>query len=629
MNNINKQVTPDPHYSYEAFDLSARQVFNVNVGELIPVCCREVVPNDKFSVKVSDFVRALPMVTSPFVRAKQHLDFYFVPYSQLWSNWNQFISQRTQSFSSNFKSADFLPHFSLETLYDDLRNGTTMGTGQQDIVGRDYRRGALRLLHMLGYSYSPIDPTVSQTPVGTANPFRLAAYNKIWYDFYRQQQYDDGKHLCSQSPNANQWSIPFDIFNYDYLPCDTEYNANITNLKSGSTVEQTAHYVSFLASCQMRYRTWKKDLFTGLLPNTQFGAVSAINLASVTSSDVNRWVGGNSDFSPSNRMVRTRSGSSNTLNATNSLTDTGIAEQISHTHAIPDNSLDIFALRKAYALQKWRERALRAGNRVDNNIQAHYGSRPHYHNDWHPDYLGSVSGNLSIGDVDATAQTQTSSDTPVENGTLGNVAGKAIMSFDGHAFNFENAGDFGIIMGIYSILPESEYNATGIDRGNQLLEREDFFVEEYQNLGYEAVTSATYDSRKIRGVSPEPTIPRIVGYAPRYWNYKTEVDKVYGEFMYSVLRGTSIHPVIDLGAFSHWVTPRSQHQLFVNYNSSSGAVYIPLRWFYVDPRTFDTVFNASVDPLTLTEPDNFQFLVSLFMDCKAYRTMSVIGLPEL
>ena len=54
-----------------------------------------------------------------------------------------------------------------------------------------------------------------------------------------------------------------------------------------------------------------------------------------------------------------------------------------------------------------------------------------------------------------------------DNQQLGNVAGKAIMSFDGHAFNFTNAGDFGI-MGIYSILPEGEYNAVGIDRENQL-----------------------------------------------------------------------------------------------------------------------------------------------------------------
>lgn len=146
MNNINKQVTPDPHYSYEAFDLSARQVFNVNVGELIPVCCREVVPNDKFSVKVSDFVRALPMVTSPFVRAKQHLDFYFVPYTQLWSNWNQFITQRKQSFSSALGDTAFLPHFNLQDLYTAINRKTN----SYDIVGRDFRRGAFRLLNMLG-----------------------------------------------------------------------------------------------------------------------------------------------------------------------------------------------------------------------------------------------------------------------------------------------------------------------------------------------------------------------------------------------------------------------------------------------------------------------------------------------
>lgn len=619
MNNINKQVTPDPHYSYEAFDLSARQVFNVNVGELIPVCCREVVPNDKFSVKVSDFVRALPMVTSPFVRAKQHLDFYFVPYTQLWSNWNQFISQRTQSMSSALGDTKFIPHFNLQQLY----NQVNAATNKEDIVGRDFRRGAFRLLNMLGYSYHPENfSTQSQSSYivnRSCNAFRIAAYNKIWYDYYRQQQFDNGKHLLQDG--LASFTVPYDIFNYDYLEGSSDIMSDLlAGLSQPVSSLPYQHAWNFIASCQMRYRTWKKDLFTGLLPNTQFGAVSNVvgsvsvdTLSSFDSSNSGNNILFGSALSNSGKLTRGTISNVPT-NVGGNVVSNGL------TSLTGSSTTDIFALRKAYAVQKWRERALRAGNRVDNNIQAHYGSKPFYHNDWHPDYLGSVSGNLSIGDVDATAQIGDG-----DNQQLGNVAGKAIMSFDGHAFNFQNAGDFGVIMGIYSILPEGEYNAVGIDRENQLLEREDFFIEEYQNLGYEAVTGDTY-SGLLSNVSGD-TRPAVIGFAPRYWNYKTAIDKVFGQFMrFTNNRYPYATPV---GAFSHWVSPRPDFSIYNITDSGTGGVTIPLNWFYVSPRIFDSVFNASVDPTASTSPDNFQFLVSLYMDCKAYRTMSVIGLPEL
>lgn len=618
MNNINKQVTPDPHYSYEAFDLSARQVFNVNVGELIPVCCREVVPNDKFSVKVSDFVRALPMVTSPFVRAKQHLDFYFVPYTQLWSNWNQFITQRKQSFSSALGDTTFIPHFNLQQLYNQINRSTN----NYDIVGRDFRRGAFRLLNMLGYSYHPENfssqSMSSYIAPRSCNAFRIAAYNKIWYDYYRQQQFDNGKHLLEDGPGEMGVTVPYDLFNYDYLLCkDLTTSDLLAGLSQPVSSYPYARAKNFVSSCQMRYRTWKKDLFTGLLPNTQFGAVSSLTFPV----SVDKMTNAGSSFGQ-NLLSALSSGPLRRVQVDNipsSSSENTISQGV--VNLTGSSVTDIFALRKAYAVQKWRERALRAGNRVDNNVQAHYGSKPNYHNDWHPDYLGSVSGNLSIGDVDATAQVGDG-----DNQQLGNVAGKAIMSFDGHAFNFQNAGDFGVIMGIYSILPEGEYNAVGIDRENQLLEREDFFIEEYQNLGYEAVTGDTYSGLTSPDASASAR-PAVIGYAPRYWNYKTAIDKVFGQFM----RFTrSDYPfATPLGAFSHWVSPRPDFSIYNITKDSAGAITIPLNWFYVSPRIFDSVFNASVDPVSSTSPDNFQFLVSLYMDCKAYRTMSVIGLPEL
>ena len=55
---------------------------------------------------------------------------------------------------------------------------------------------------------------------------------------------------------------------------------------------------------------------------------------------------------------------------------------------------------------------------------------------------------------------------------VGDVAGKGLSSLDEKVFKFD-AKDFGVIMVIFSLLPEAEYNAGGVSRPNQLLDVED------------------------------------------------------------------------------------------------------------------------------------------------------------
>ena len=79
--NVMKQLKPSANLGRNAFDLSHRNVFTANFGELLPCCCIETVPSEDYiEIKPSDLVRAMPLVTSPFLRAKQHIDFWFVPY---------------------------------------------------------------------------------------------------------------------------------------------------------------------------------------------------------------------------------------------------------------------------------------------------------------------------------------------------------------------------------------------------------------------------------------------------------------------------------------------------------------------------------------------------------------------
>ena len=550
--NVMKLLKPSPHRARNDFDLSHRHVYTANFGELLPSTCIETVPGDHIVMHASNLLRAIPLVTSPFLRAKQHIDLWFVPYRDLWHNFDQFMVRKDQPVSSALLKSAFCPHVDLHDLW-------TYGCNSAftDVVGRSQQVGAEKILNLLGYG-----TMYTQTNTPKVNLFRLAAYNYIWFNEYRQKYYDDGSRLLASGANVAS------LFNFDDMDCGTETQANIMSKTSSSFLLR--------AMCQMRYRTWKKDLFTGLMPSTQFGSVSSVtNSAGVQ-------ILADSVLSPSKSDLYG-------LRITDGrfVISQGSSGGNSYLTA-PAQSFDVLSLRRSEAIQIWRENALRAGNRVSDNMRAHYGVESDFR-DHRPTYLGSVSAPLNIGDVMTTANSSTG-----VNNSVGDIAGKGLSSLDEKVFTFDSK-DFGVIMAIHSLLPEAEYNALGIDRCNQLLESEDFFIPEYENLGLEAVSSSTF-------VAVPPNISLVIGYAPRYYGYKTKLDKCFGTFMTG-------------GINAPWCTPK--------YDVSAALLspnVMPLECLYVNPELFDVNFSVAVSVQD-------QFLCDVYYDVDAVRPMSVVGLP--
>ena len=666
--NVMKLLKPSPHRARNDFDLSHRHVFDANFGELLPATCIETVPGDNITLHASDLLRAIPFVSSPFLRAKQHLDVWFVPYHDLWHQFDAFITKKSEPVSAAFKKADYCPHMSQYDLYNAIHTGASAPNSFTDIHGRSIEDRSYYLLELLGYGDVKEHHGTSSDSF-SVNPFRLAAYNYIWYNEYRQQYYDDGTRLLvntGSTPNAAQ------LFNFDDLTCDSVAN---------SVVHDTSNFKQRLAAMsQMRYRCWKKDLFTGVMPSTQFGNVSTVPLNLSTSGSGTGTISGESfnlSFVPNERYVTqdgqrlgftgldnpigtvtshnddanysydnggvtmyadsayvdyqgnaldgsdgdgpiySGSGSANSYKP--NLADGNLSnERISHRHILNYSEIasrlavtgsgtstvsgislsstgqfDILALRKSEAIQIWRENALRAGNHIKDNMIAHYGVASDF-NDHRPTYLGSVSAPLNIGDIAATANSSTGI-----NDTVGDIAGKGISSLSEKVFKY-HAKDFGVIMVMFSMLPEAEYDATGIDRCNQLLESEDFFVPEYENLGLEAVSTVNIAPRSTGA----PSLSTVLGYGPRYFGYKTKIDKVFGSF-------------VGNGIFRAWSSQRTDVATQIGNMS---ALAMPLGILYVNPGIFDANFNVGI-------ANSPQFLCDVYFDVAAIRPMSVIGLP--
>lgn len=565
----------------------------------MPFMHLQTVPGGKYNIKTADLIRAIPMVTSPFLRSKQHIDLWFVPYNLLWSRFNEFMVDKDEKLSSALKDRAYVPHVHLKELLNQIKGQTTA----KDIVGQDFRTGAYRLLDALGYpsyKYYFGNGMTEDEEDKAVNIWSLLAYNYIWYTEYRQQYYDEGYHLAS--PGYESY-----MFNADWLACDQPDTADLIR----------SSYSGFsgmvFSMCQMRYRCWKKDLFTGLFPSTQFGALSTIGInghdlftldGSVTGSDRTRWsrVDGTSLVGGDSLSI----GSVGTVIENVSSTNT---KPIIHDHAINDDDLhigyyenglniDVLQIRKAEAVQIWRENALRAGNYLEDNFRAHYGQTPQSHMHRHPVHIGSIDAPLNIGDIDSHAQTGSGS-----NQQLADVAGKGISSLGKGSFNFQTS-EFGVILGLVSMLPETEYMSTGIDRDNQLLEREDYYIPEYTRLGLQPVDSSTFYFGGTSSVN--------LGYAPHDWGYKQKLDKVHLDFF-----NTSA----ELGLFRSWASPKYDVYDALEYIHTHPTGAFPLSCLYVNPELFDVNFSVGVE-------NSRQFLVNYFFDTDGIQPLPVSGMPS-
>lgn len=563
--NVMKLLKPSNNQGKNDFDLSHRHLLTLNLGELVPATFIETVPGDYIKIKVADLLRAIPMVTSPFLRVKQHIDVWFTEYDDLWHNFSSFMVQKEQPVSSALGGFSYCPRVDLKLLHDQLTSSTQ---GVYDVVGRNYVTGAKKLFNLLGYGRTNYVPSSSDSHP-SVNLWRLAQYNKVWYEEYRNQYYDNGKRLLT----GNNASNAACLFNFDDLPCNSVANADITASLSYPDANNRVR-----AMLQMRYRQWKKDLFNGLLPSTQFGGVSVL----LRPDNAVQLYNNNPSGNVSNAAIGGQSGV--LYNPDGSDQNSRLYWRLQNTSSLGD----ILSLRRNEALQIWRENALRAGNRISDNLRAHYGDDAEY-NDHRSRLLGSFDAPLNIGDVNSTAQVGTGA-----NQGLADVAGKGLSSLDSYEIKF-NSKKFGSIMVLISLLPEAEYLADGIDRSNQLLESEDYFVKEYQNIGLEAVSSQTF-------YSSDSSLATIPGYAPRYWGYKQKLDKVFEDF-YSY--------------FAPWSAPKLDVRTVLSGNMSS----LPLSLLYVNPTLFDNNFAASV-------ANSPEFLADIFFDVEAHREMSVIGLPQ-
>lgn len=602
-----KLPSPHPNLSRNGYDLSSRKVFSAPAGALLPIGVWECNPTEKFSFKVDDFVRTQPLNTAAFARCKEYYHFFFVPYRSLWNHSDKFFTGVTNgdrmyerpSFVDKLTGSEgnfvptSMPSFYLDELHRllisqnkdlsaklsayskdakkvykagganfvellektklDLSNLTL---SSYDALGYEYTYGAFRLLHMLGYGiddkgqvFHPykqvsdkepgdrsglfdmesLDEVLSYfIPHNLANPFRLLGYQRIYNDFYRNQLWEK--------------PVPY-TFNVDW--CNSSTKLQLKNFE-------------VYQMCQLRYRHWTKDFYTGVYPTASYNE-GIFNLPNYTNSKA--------EINKNNDGVSASAGAISTSD-----------------------------IRAMFALEKMLERT-RAANGLDysNQIAAHYGFKvPESRRDV-AQFIGGVDNTIVINEVMSTANSSIDG-TSKTGSVVGQVFGKGIGTMSSGRIDFE-AKEHGMIFCIYSISPQVDYDARQFDPFNRKFKREDYFQPEFENLGYQPLiqSDVCFGGTPLDGMKYGNT---ILGYTPRFSEYKTSRDMLYNQFMTG-------------GSLNAWTTPRN------NYTNTKARLSVPD--LLIDPNVLYPIFGLKYNG----KSDTDQFLINSYFDVKAVRPMAV------
>lgn len=563
-----------------AFDLSHNDVFSCAPGQLLPISVTEVLPNEHYQIKPDIFLRTMPLNSAAYVRLRQHIEFFFVPMRTLCRQFNQFVVGTKYPISNIDALNSFngvLPHTHLSDLliccYDNKYN-----EGHLDGLSISNNMNHKRLYDLLGYGINSVNVPSNFSDFNAFDAFntsvsllRLAAYQKIYSDYYRNPYYEG---VETSSFNLD------DIFG--------------TYLTAGSNPS----LFRLLNLSKLRYRNWKLDYFTSVQPSFQ-GApfvtrgidMSKFNLTQIEDGfNIVATTGQFGSSDPSTSRGASLVNDSETVN-----------DQLLGRFSIP-----VHNIRAAFALDKLLRLQQQAGNgSYGEQIRNRFGFGG-VHDDWKATFIGGTSAPVSISEVITTSNTSEFQENQYRTlGQTGDIYGKAVSSTDPNSPFIEfDTKEHGIIMGIYSVVPEADYNSFGLDRHNMKLRFEDFFQPEFERLGKQALSAFELTTTKPTGFSAWSN--RVIGFQNRYLEYKTKVDKVHGQFCSG-------------GSLSAWSAPRNSG--VINDTDSPFNLYS----LKVSPKILNSICSIAFNGDERTDP----ILVDSHIMIKAIRPISVSSEPLL
>jgi hypothetical protein len=418
-----------------SFDLSSKKLFTAKVGEILPCYWQIAIPGNKYRISSDWFTRTVPVNTAAYTRIKEYYDFYAVPLRLISRALPQAFTQMTDYMTSAASSSENTPALTsvpnvsqsaFSTFFTVVNAGDQTNT--RDDAGLPIVYGSCKLLDMLGYgsviaSSNTAKTAITQKYLGlenlsdannplvyatsqTVNMLPLLAYQKIYYDFFSNSQWE--KHLAY-------------AYNVDYWSGSGNISLAVNMVK-------------------LRYANYPKDYFMGMLPSSQYGSVAVLPPLF--------------DKSQSSGIV-VAPGSPNGFLLNNQGTNSVIVNNTSSSPRIPALNSDLSALsiRATEYLQRWKEVVQFSSKDYSDQMAAQFGIKAPEYMGNHAHYIGGWSNVININEV-----VNTNLDT---NTSQASIAGKGISSQSGHTITYDCGAEHQVIMCVYHAVPLLDWNLTG------------------------------------------------------------------------------------------------------------------------------------------------------------------------
>lgn len=482
-----------------SFDLSSKKLFTAKVGEILPCYWQIAIPGNKYRISSDWFTRTVPVNTAAYTRIKEYYDFYAVPLRLISRALPQAFTQMTDyvtSAASNTANTEMLTSVPNTTL-NMISVGLQAANGKDvfDDAGLPYVYGASKILDMLGYGsfLAPtntakaaitkaylgiqslediLNPLVYKTSQAV-NLLPLLAYQKIYYDFFSESQWE--KHLAY-------------AYNVDYW-------------------DGKSQLILAPEMLQLRYANYPKDYFMGMLPNSQYGSVAA--LPSIVSS-----------ANPASIVATTGAGSStaaSTAVVQPSSTAVTVGSSSSSLRYLTVNTdLSALSLRATEYLQRWKEIVQFSSKDYSDQMAAQFGIKAPEYMGNHAHYIGGWSNVININEVLNTNLESANSQAV--------IAGKGVSSQSGHTLTYDCGAEHQVIMCVYHAVPMVDWNLTGQNPQLTVTAITDFPQPAFDQLGMQPVPALNLQN------SPSRTVSGSLGYNLRYWQWKSNIDTVHAAF---------------------------------------------------------------------------------------------------
>ena len=555
-----------------SFDLSSKKLFSAKVGEILPVYWQIAIPGNKYRISSDWFTRTVPVNTAAYTRIKEYYDFYAVPLRLISRALPQAFTQMSDYMTSavsagaNTTPLTKVPYTTTKALSDWM----ALAPSILDDANIPWYYGACKLLDYLNYgaflesssnkkaviteAYTGIkamddnlNPLLYKNPVAV-NLLPLFTYQKIYFDFFSNSQWE--KHLA-YSYNLDYWSgDKIAIFSQEWF--------------------------------KLRYANYPKDMFMGVLPSSQYGDVAVLPSTFTSSYVSSRIVSDNR----TNSYLFQQQGSGNV----------SMTESVSSNTPVTLNSdLSALSLRATEYLQRWKEVVQFSSKDYSDQMAAQFGIKAPEYMGNHAHYIGGWSSVININEV-----VNTNLDT---NDSQASIAGKGVGSNSGHQITYDCGAEHCVIMCVYHAVPLLDWASTG--QSPQLLctNISDFPQPAFDQLGMQPVpTTAMCNSKNMKG-----TNTTNIGYNLRYWQWKSDIDRVNG----------ALRPQL---AYQSWAAPLGGENLLTRTGS----------WNYKSMKVFPQQLNSIFQPQVTTSTYSVaqdQLICNVNFQVYAVQNLDRNGLP--